>query len=150
RVACIKTPIRGLRFDPVEHEGAFTVVQFHLEPIEEKVARALILARLGRTGQDASPRIRSSDTEQTEDRDRFAPTEHLHKRYHATFDIASRRISDQQWIDRVETRNMPTHAEVRAAVALLQERPRISIVMPVYETKAEHLCACIDSVITQS
>lgn len=85
-----------------------------------------LLPRLLTAGSPARARLRLSD--------------HLARRRDAGY---------ARWIDLHDRRGPADIAAIRAHIARMREPPLISILMPVYETAAEHLRAAIDSVLGQ-
>ena len=53
------------------------------------------------------------------------------------------------WIKRYDTLRAADRRQIRRHIAAMAARPVISIVMPVYNTSAEHLRQAIDSVRAQ-
>lgn len=73
-------------------------------------------------------------------------------RWQATPDIQANSADPdlyQQWIDRYDTLDVAARQRIRARIADLARRPRISVLMPVYDPPVKYLEAAIQSVREQ-
>lgn len=141
--------VRGLRLDPLAASGRFRLSRASLEPLSGPAAAlgvarrllarlpaeerrpAALLARLARLAAGRSPAAL----------------------WRAFWDSARPRpasASYAAWIERVERPALPTLEAMRAAIAGFAIRPRISIVMPVYDTPEPYLAAALASIRAQS
>ncbi|MEH3120272.1 MAG: glycosyltransferase family 2 protein [Methylorubrum populi] len=141
--------VRGLRLDPLAASGRFRLSRATLEPLRGPaaalaVARRLrarlpaeergfgpLLGRLARLGLSRSPAALWRDFWESA-RPRPAAASYA------------------AWIERVERPSLPSPAAMRAAIAGFRVRPRISIVMPVYDTPKPYLEAALASIRAQA
>jgi GT2 family glycosyltransferase len=141
--------VRGLRLDPLAASGRFRLSRASLEPLgfvraAGAVARRLVarlpeaerrptalIPRLARLGLSRAPAALWRDF----------------------WDSARPRpasASYAAWIERVERPALPAPEAMRAAIAGFALRPRISIVMPVYNTPEPYLAAALASIRAQA
>lgn len=71
------------------------------------------------------------------------------RKYNSLFE-KSHAVAYDDWITQVEAPSLPSESEVKSRLAALKKHPLISVVMPVYNTDAEYLRSCLDSVLMQS
>lgn len=74
----------------------------------------------------------------------------LLEQYDQLFAYRPGAIDYDEWIEVVEEAGLPTAERLAKSLAEMALRPKISIVMPVYNTDPVYLKACIDSVLAQS
>lgn len=141
--------VRGLRLDPMSGAGRFRlgpVTLEHLGPLgtAREIARRLVarLPEAERTPRAILTRLRVLARENT-------PAE-LWRAFIASARPRPVPASYKAWIDTVETPARRSIAEMRAEIAGFSLRPRISIVMPVYNTPKRWLEAAIASVQAQA
>lgn len=121
-----------VRFDPKEVSGEFRVDALAISPLEPGEAREAMLAADATLGNDT--------TQSTAD---------LYKAYQQTIDRRHNQLPYQEWIETVEQPGQPEE-EAIAALSGRADAPKISIVVPAYNTPDALLRACIESVRTQS
>jgi len=139
-------PTYLLRLDPADHAGSFTLSEFSLE---SRTGTALLfdLARYAFSAMRASPR----------DFFQRLPTyvDALQKPYFLRLsDPASRRRTNRSapyvaWIERHDFDPQRHGDKIRQALAHLDRRPLISVLMPVYNTPEKLLREAIESVVGQ-
>jgi GT2 family glycosyltransferase len=141
--------VRGLRLDPLAASGRFRLARATLEPLagpaaalavarrllsrlpEEERGGAALLGRLARLALSRSPAALWRDFWESA-RPRPAAASYA------------------AWIEQVERPARPTPEAMRAAIAGFRLRPRISIVMPVYNTPKPYLAAALASIRAQA
>jgi O-antigen biosynthesis protein len=127
-------------------------LRVRLRRVPEEVVEARMLRRLRH--HDA----RSRGLSEAEIRARFAAEardepvrERMWRAYEGTFPRPVARANHADWIERVEA---PTQAaldrEADARIAALPGRPRISVILPVYDPAEWHLRECLASIAAQS
>lgn len=76
--------------------------------------------------------------------------EHSFNRYNESFKTQCDAIDYKDWIEKLETPSLPTFQTVQTTIRNFSNKPRFSIVLPVYNTPEGYLRACLDSVLAQS
>lgn len=142
--------VHGLRFDPHEGPGEFLISPLRLRRASwpETMARLTLPAvrRMRSQGATLSQIARAMWTEMAKGPHKALTALHVNSRIAAN---AFDRVSYADWIARHDTL---THEELHAMqrrARSMSKPPRISIVMPVYNTPAKLLRECIDSVKAQ-
>lgn len=154
RIVRLERAARALRFDPIEEPGPFEVRAFAFVRVPAAFARRRMETRLAllheKTRGKSAPLVRAFVTSEARARGR-SYDEALVPLYGGTFLRRVRRGDYSAWRALVEA---PAEAELdenRAAIlGALPARPRISVLVPTYDTDPEHLEACIESVRAQS
>ena len=121
-----------VRFDPKEVSGEFRVDEIAIHPLDESKARDAMLATEPTLGKD--PALSTTD---------------LYRAYQQNIERRHDHLPYQEWIETVEQADQPS-AEAVTALSERPDAPKISIVMPAYNTPEPLLRACIDSVRRQS
>lgn len=149
RVFHSSKPALRVRFDPKEIEGHFRVDSLAFTPLTIQQAQQAMAMRLAAREKKPSKEILETIAADcaTNGQD---PQTALASAYNATFEARSDTMAYAQWIEEVEPASLPTEETIRASLASMGNKPLISIIMPVYNTPAVHLKACIDSVLAQS
>ena len=141
--------VRGLRLDPLAASGRFRLSRATLQPLPGPAA-ALAVARrlLGRLPEDERrlrpllgrlARLALSRSPAT-----------LWRRFWESARPRPAAASYAAWIERVERPALPSPEAMRTALAGFRLRPRISIVMPVYNTPKPYLEAALASIRAQA
>ncbi|MGX5776272.1 glycosyltransferase family 2 protein [Methylorubrum zatmanii] len=141
--------VRGLRLDPLAASGRFRLSRATLQPLPGPAA-ALAVARrlLGRLPEDERrlrpllgrlARLALSRSPAT-----------LWRRFWESARPRPAAASYAAWIERVERPALPSPEAMRRALAGFRLRPRISIVMPVYNTPKPYLEAALASIRAQA
>lgn len=130
-----------LRFDPQAEPGHFTLNHFRLVRM---VARAAQL-RLFRKLATAHTHYKVPDARRRHSLEQALADYNSLFEVHDTDDLGYER-----WIDKVETAKIPAVIEQQRQIATWSSRPVFSVVVPVWNTKREHLKACLDSVLAQT
>lgn len=153
RIVYLQKLVRCLRFDPHEVSCTFHVHALRLRSVEQIEARNRILDTL----VNEHPAFAGCDVESAwsqiidqADKAGLEPANRLYALYESLFDAKPEVLSYLDWIETVEKPTLPSNEDVAAALARMQHKPLISIVMPVYNTPEAFLRACIDSVLRQS
>lgn len=134
-----------LRFDPLEREGEFQLLQFRLNKVSSRFAHSRIRRKLS----NLHPRYRADGDLLASENTAF--NEHMWADYNALFEShAPHALSYANWIRSVETPQLPSRAAQLLAIKQWETKPSFSIILPTYNTQASHLRACLDSVIDQT
>ena len=140
--------VRGLRLDPLAASGRFRLARATLEPLRGPAAALAVARRL-------VARLPEEERGATALLGRLAglalsrPPAAL---WRAFWDSARPRpaaASYAAWIEQVERPALPSPEAMRTAIAGFRLRPRISIVMPVYNTPKPYLEAALASIRAQ-
>lgn len=151
RIVRLPSPPQRLRFDPLESLGAFSINALAFDAIGPEQAAKHMLCKLlatqeGRklSAEALTQRLKSNAAEAEQDW-----LEHTYQQYqHSLLSTPQSRLY-RQWIEKVETPSLPDDATVCQTIQGMAYAPLISVIMPTYNTHAEHLKACIDSVLAQ-
>ncbi|SFK29997.1 glycosyltransferase family 2 protein [Methylorubrum salsuginis] len=141
--------VRGLRLDPLAASGRFRLSRASLEPLSGPRAAFEIARRLLRPLPDHERRPAALIPNLA----RLALSRPPAALWRAFWDSARPRraaASYAAWIERVERPALPSPEAMREAIEGFAIRPRISIVMPVYNTPAPYLAAALASIRAQS
>ncbi|MBU9478465.1 glycosyltransferase family 2 protein [Burkholderia multivorans] len=141
----------GLRFDPTECEGEFSLEWLGIERITEDVALDKILKRIS----EKHPKYLNSSVSKVSSElsgkynSNIRPSD-IFEIYEESF-LADNSSEDYgEWIKKVERPLLPGPEEVSRILANLKKSPLISVIVPVYNTDETYLRECIESVIDQS
>jgi GT2 family glycosyltransferase len=141
--------VRGLRLDPLAASGRFRLSRATLEPLRGPAA-ALAVARRLRARLPEEERRGGALLGRL---GRLAVSRPPAALWRAFWDSARPRpaaASYAAWIETIERPALPSLEAMRAAIAGFRVRPRISIVMPVYNTPKPYLEAAIASIRAQA
>ena len=147
----LEKPVVGIRFDPMDTTGHFSIIAFELNSITEKQAMQNTLCQL--LQEDI---LKNSSIDHVLDRvNNLAKQEKISpfkaaENYLKSFNLINKNSIYFEWITRVEAASLPDTQELKKTIDQMVIKPLISIVMPVYNTPAEYLKACIDSVLKQT
>ena len=147
-----QTPLQ-VRFDPIERPARFSVTRLNFGPVWASFARDRMLRRLRKHVVDYRTLSRRALSAQlrAEAASLGKPfDEVLLARYGMTFNSYSGVMSYADWIETVERPSMPSAGEAQRLLADIEPKPLLSVIVPTYNTNAEHLRACLDSVLRQS
>ncbi len=150
---------RLVRFDRVPvavwlevpgYAGYFRVVSLALRPVAPRFAAARIARRLAHH----HPRYLERDVDALT-HEVIAPSGEVHQpswvAYESTFTPPVDHRPYWAWLASVEAPHLAhLDAEAPARVRALRKRPKVSVVVPVHDPSAEHLEACITSILAQS
>lgn len=149
----IKIPegVVGLRFDPMECEGEFSLEWIGIEKISENMALRRMLKKiseshpkfLGKNKSEIAANLSSDLKPELRSEDVFSI-------YEESFLVDSSAEDYDEWIERVERPSLPNHEEVAKIISEFIRTPLISVIVPVYNTDEKFLRECIDSVLQQS
>lgn len=129
-----------LRFDPMPAAGEFTVERFCLVRVTVAFARERLVRKLAAR----HPRYRDGAQAPND-----LPT--LWEDYNALFEQSGMGLVQYaDWIREVEPGLVPDADTQRAVAATWAWQPRISVVMPTYNSNANQLQACLESVLAQT
>ena len=141
-----------IRFDPMSSKGQFTVLEFTMSPVTFRYAEKRMLTKLMRWNpskhEETVPATREMLKQQANKSGQSYHTV-LERKYSALFANPMRTHNYSMWIEKVEVLDTPTENDV-ISIDSKSERPRISVIMPTYNSDVELLNAAIQSVTTQS
>ncbi|HVJ63409.1 MAG TPA: glycosyltransferase, partial [Tahibacter sp.] len=141
--------VRTLRFDPSTQPCAFSLGVVRLRKLSAIEAAfrlaAPTLAQLRR-----SPRHLSMAFRDAYNAWRKGGVAEVESRLRALHEDRQRDLGYANWVARFDTLSVDDRKRLAAAVALMPERPKISVIVPVYNTPARWLRRCIDSVLEQA
>lgn len=152
RIMYFDRPVKNIRFDPKESSGTFRIERLALEALGTETAREDMLQALaaghpafeGKTSNEILEAIVEGVGSQK------SLEALLLKQYTDLFIYRPGAVAYEEWIDQVETANLPSQEYLRQRLAEMPLQPLISVVMPVYNAPEIHFRACIDSVLAQS
>ncbi len=142
----------GIRFDPLSSAGQFNIREFSMSPITFKFAEKRMLTKLMRwnpsSNEDTAAATRQMLMQQASNSGQPYKTV-LERKYSALFANPVRSHNYSKWIEKVEEPEAPTRNNI-VSIDGRSKRPKISVIMPTYNSDAELLNAAIQSVFTQS
>jgi GT2 family glycosyltransferase len=141
--------VRALRFDPSTQSCAFTLGDVRLRKLSTFEA-ALRLAAPTLAELRRSPRHLSMAFGDAWKAWRRGGIAEVEKRLRALHDDRQRDLGYANWVARFDTLDGADRERIAAAVAQMPRRPKISILVPVYNTPERWLRRCIDSVLEQA
>jgi GT2 family glycosyltransferase len=146
----LKQEVRALRFDPTLKRGRFDLARFELQRLGRFAALLRMLA--GERHVDGRLDWRSSADAAW----RFALAASRHGLSNAARDLFARQSRElrshgyAEWVGRYDSFSTADLEALRQRAAQFESGPRISLIMPVYETPEHWLRACLDSVLSQA
>ncbi len=150
------SPVKVLRFDPQECPGELELVSFQLSPLSEQNATQIMLGVLAK-----SSRFMSLDDATLNDQ-LVVKANKLDATFSSVvYQTYLKEVSPvplygmsgasyQEWIDWVEVKQLHGADLIANNLSKWTLKPRISILLPTYNTDEKYLRACIESVINQS
>lgn len=151
RLVYIPSDARSIRFDPLERVADFAVQHLNGTCVTQTEAKAAMLAKLteceeffGLSMNEIWDTLAKSSREHQRD-----PLLECYERYQKAHAVSRDSLSYAEWIARNEGHWFDA-GTVRAQQEQFVVRPKISIVMPTYNTPVTLLRAAIDSVLNQS
>lgn len=133
-----------LRFDPLDTDGRFQLNHFRLVRMSARAAMRRVTTKLARL----HPRYRpNTGTPMPHARDQST----VLVDYNALFESSGTgAVSYAQWIELVESPQLLSPQDEIKETNAWPWRPRISLVLPTYNTPAALLSECLESVLAQS
>ncbi len=142
----------GIRFDPLSSAGEFKVREFLVSPVTFKFAEARMLRKLMRWNpskhEDTVAGTKQMLMQQAEKSGQSYQVV-LECHYSALFSAPQRSHNYNTWIEKIESRILPSKEEV-TAIGKDSNKPLISVIMPTYNTDAGLLNEAVQSVVDQS
>lgn len=133
-----------LRFDPLASEGPFEVNHFRVVRMRQSAALQRVLSKLA----NLHPRYRPGNAIASAPLPDRAT---LLADYNALFESSGAdHVSYAEWVSMVETPQIPSLAEQIHEARSWPWHPRISILLPTFNTPAALLRECLDSVLAQT
>lgn len=151
RILRLPAAPQRLRFDPIEAPGAFEIKALAFEAISPDQAEKHMLCRLmaAQEGRKLSTDALTQRLKKAAHQAELDWLEHTYQQYQASLQNTPQTQRYRQWIEKIETPSLPDDATVCQTIQSMAYAPLISVVMPTYNTSAEHLKACVDSVLAQ-
>jgi glycosyltransferase involved in cell wall biosynthesis len=137
RFIYLRAGAKHIRFDPLEITVHFELAKFSLTEVDSSAFSLYCQQYLSKHRQDLSS-IQSVDLVS------------LYQRYDAFVSDSKSRLSYQHWINDKEQPGLLTRIQVEQRIDSFDAQPLFSVIMPTYNTDAQYLKACIDSVLAQS
>ncbi|KWF11271.1 glycosyltransferase family 2 protein [Burkholderia pseudomultivorans] len=151
RLIYIRENVVGLRFDPMEFEGEFSLEWIGIEMLSEEAALSRILAKISASHPRFSARSEPEILAKLIAEIGSTPKpENIFDLYEESFLVDNSSEDYDEWIKRVEQPTLPGPDQVASILADLNRTPIISVIVPVYNTDEKFLRECIQSVIGQS
>ncbi|GAB2730502.1 glycosyltransferase family 2 protein [Halomonas garicola] len=149
RLFYVPRRLKGLRFDPMECEGRFTITHLRIAWLSPGFAHDRLAHRLanmhhefrGVTKAEVLPLLKRQAREAGRHWREFAL-----EQYEATFERRTARYSYRKWL---EGRRELTTERARRVIDQLPHTPLISVLVPVFNPRLEWLRECLDSVLAQ-
>lgn len=140
-----------LRFDPLERSGKFEIKLFSLTVINDSQAEKHIISRLlsPHEGRKLSHDGLIQSLQKSAAQTNIHWLEQAYRQYLNSFVSIPRTQGYSRWIEKVEVPSLPDDSTIYQSIQSMAYAPLISLIMPTYNTSAEHLKACIDSVVAQ-
>jgi len=149
----------SVRFDPLEVEGEFEVISFQLSPLSVSSATEVMLNTLNsisnvRSGGASNAQTLREELMMKASKDDVAFSSYVYETYRRQVSPApsygASGASYQSWIDHVEKPSLHSDVQIKNNLSAWKLVPKISVLMPVYNTNERYLRECINSVINQS
>lgn len=130
---------KSIRFDPTEQKAELSIEDIRLHKLTSKRARQLMLKKLLTRGQKPVADINQLPVSSIE----------LQPYYKQCFTPTRNSANYEQWIEKYETPLFSDSKRLIKAVEELAYQPKISVIMPVYNTPENYLQKAIESVTHQ-
>ncbi|MCA8486239.1 glycosyltransferase [Burkholderia multivorans] len=153
RLYKVEGEVTALRFDPMECRGKFKIAELTITNICDADAIEMLASRLievhpdyrGASVSDVVSGINSRGKDAN-----YSDVSKLTRDYYDTFSSYQGHVSYVDWIEKVESRDIPTKGMMLRDLAGFKRLPVISVVIPVYNTPERYLRECIDSILDQA
>ncbi|RQZ13118.1 glycosyltransferase [Burkholderia sp. Bp9031] len=151
RLIYLAKPVIGLRFDPMECAGAFSLDWLGIEKVSDGVALNRLLDKISAShpkfvGQDAAELMQNL----TNDFQRNPTAADIFDIYEESFLVDNSADDYDDWIEKIELPSLPQKSEIDELLSSFTRNPLISVVIPTYNTDEVYLRECLDSVLNQS
>ncbi len=149
RLFFVPLGLKALRFDPMSHEGRFTITHLRFVWLTPRFAHDRLAQRLANMHHEYRG-VAKSEVMPEVRRQAQAAGRHWRElamaQYGATFDRHTARYSYDKWLAR---RRELSAGYVQRVIDKLPRRPLISVLLPVYNPRVAWLRECLDSVLAQ-
>ncbi len=152
RFVKLSRSMKGIRFDPQSTAGKFEVNTLSITPVTFKFAESRMLRKLTRWSASRLHETVSGTRNCLNEigRERHQTYEEILLQYYsALFTAPVESHGYQEWIESVEAARLPLDTQI-AKIMANSNKPLLSVVMPICETKPELLKSTIESVLGQS
>jgi glycosyltransferase involved in cell wall biosynthesis len=143
RVFSLKQDALRIRFDPIEQSGRFCVASFSLQRITQQDAFSKMESALKKPYHEDVKMPQHNLAALTD-------PESLLENYESSFRTSHKEVSYAEWIKTIEYQHNIEARELFARSAGFDYKPKISILVPVYNTPLIYLKECIESVLQQT
>jgi len=153
RIIHVTHALDKLRFDPMEGPGAFQLLLFRYEPLDEADALEKMLASISKKEKNSVNKGAAQLQQvfqEISSRNNTLLIDTVFSAYAESFVYTSGAASYADWMEGVEKPSLPLKEQIPALLDALGHKPLVSVVMPTYNTAPVFLRACIDSVLGQS
>ncbi len=150
KIVRISKKMLNMRFDPLETQSVFSLIEFNIIKLTDNSAVDEMLSRISSSHPsfiDQDPRDILKFLSGPEKND--INKEEIIRVYEESFLIDQSDDDYKEWIEKIESPNLPSRDEVLEELNGLTYRPLISIIVPVYNTDPQYLRECLDSVLDQ-
>lgn len=134
RVIEFQGDVRSIRFDPLDSKCKFSIVNFKIARIDEKLAQELMILTLIENDQKAN---------------QYESISAIFKQYDYLFNSVSWEVGYKNWINEFELKNLPEKDSI-SNILKQDSKPLFSILLTTYNTPIPFLHKCIESVLVQS
>ena len=152
RIVKFDRKAQGIRFDPLSSKGQFSVRELTMSPVTFKFAEKRMITKLMRWNPSSHESTESATKkmlkQQAEQSGQSYQTM-LERKYSALFSNPMRSHNYCMWIKNMEAPKVPSEQNV-VSLAGRTKLPKISVIMPTYNSDVELLNAAIESVTRQS
>ncbi|MGM0988737.1 MAG: glycosyltransferase family 2 protein [Pseudomonadota bacterium] len=149
RLFYVPLGLKALRFDPMSHEGRFTITHLRFVWLTPRFAHDRLAQRLANMHHEYRGVAKSEVLPEVR-RQAQAAGRHWRElamaQYGATFDRHTARYSYDKWLAR---RRELSAGYVQRVIDKLPRQPLISVLLPVYNPRVAWLRECLDSVLAQ-
>ncbi len=166
RLLCVSRQAKYLRLSSLSEKAGFVVLSFRLKPLREKAARRAIERRLlahhpefaangtsfsGGAGIGLRTGLARTRGDAKASGLERRPLTQLWSEYESTFPVPETKPSYRYWLEKIERPLLDRlDAEAPERLSKLVHKPKLSILLPTFDTEPELLEACIQSVLSQS
>lgn len=145
RIIYFPGDVKLLRFDPLEYPGPFCIHAFQIQKLTEIDAKnhIILFSAQQNSGTDGSSSFTLSDANPGNIQD-------IYKLYSDSLNEDKNDSTYADWIENTESVHSPSRELAQCLTAKMSYTPKISILLPTYNTDGTLLKECIESVIAQT